>query len=257
MCIVTVSIQENSNYPLIIVQNRDEVYERESLPIHFWEDHPDILAGRDVLRGGTWSGITKTGRFASMTNRPFDDFPSIKDSYSRGKLVKDYLSATDSPSDFLKYVKENRFKYDSYQIVFGTVDELYVYSNATDTHRQFKPGLHSVSNTSDDLSQHRIDRSLDLIGEYLKDHPEPNPDDLIHYFKDTQKAEELTHFPKEISYEMAKDNSSIFIDGETFGTVNTTVFLVHKSGYVTVKEVRYNTDGEIETTEKKLKLAHS
>lgn len=49
-----------------------------------------FLAGSDVLRGGTWSGITKSGRFASMTNRPFDDFPSIKDSYSRGKLVKDY-----------------------------------------------------------------------------------------------------------------------------------------------------------------------
>lgn len=255
MCIVTFQFQENPDYPLIIVQNRDEAYERESLPLHFWEDHPTILAGRDVLRGGTWSGITQTGRFASMTNRPFEDFPAIKDSFSRGKLVKDYLTGSVSPSDFLTYLKENRFNYDSYQIVYGTVDNIYVYSNASNTHHRFAKGLHSVSNTSDDLSQHRINRSLNLVGAYLKDHPEPKPDDLIHYFKDTKKAKHLTAFPSEISYEMAKENSSIFLKGKSFGTVNTTAFIVHKSGRVTVKEVRYDSYGVTETTEKTIRLS--
>ena len=34
----------------------------------FWEDHPTILAGRDLLQMGTWLGVTKGGRFAALTN---------------------------------------------------------------------------------------------------------------------------------------------------------------------------------------------
>ena len=38
-------------------------------PAHFWEDSPkDILAGRDLAQGGTWLGVTKTGRLAGVTN---------------------------------------------------------------------------------------------------------------------------------------------------------------------------------------------
>jgi uncharacterized protein with NRDE domain len=41
---------------------------RPTLPAHFWPDQPQLLAGRDALREGTWLGITRTGRFAFITN---------------------------------------------------------------------------------------------------------------------------------------------------------------------------------------------
>jgi uncharacterized protein with NRDE domain len=41
---------------------------RPTQPAHFWEDHPHVLGGRDVLGNGTWLGITKHGRFACLTN---------------------------------------------------------------------------------------------------------------------------------------------------------------------------------------------
>ena len=41
---------------------------RPTAPAHFWEEHPDLLAGKDLLGGGTWLGVTRTGRVAGLTN---------------------------------------------------------------------------------------------------------------------------------------------------------------------------------------------
>ena len=41
---------------------------RPTAPAHFWEKHPDLLAGKDLLGGGTWLGVTKKGRVAWLTN---------------------------------------------------------------------------------------------------------------------------------------------------------------------------------------------
>jgi uncharacterized protein with NRDE domain len=41
---------------------------RPTQPAHFWPDEPCLLAGRDTLRKGTWLGVTKSGRFALLTN---------------------------------------------------------------------------------------------------------------------------------------------------------------------------------------------
>ena len=41
---------------------------RPTAPAYFWEEHPDLLAGKDLLGGGTWLGVTKTGRVAWLTN---------------------------------------------------------------------------------------------------------------------------------------------------------------------------------------------
>lgn len=254
MCIVTFQYQQNPDYPLILVQNRDESYDRESQAIHFWDDFPDVLAGLDTLHGGTWAGITKTGRLASLTNRPFEDFLAIEGSLSRGKLVKDYLTGMTSPKEFLRYIRANRFNYDSYQLIFGSINNLHVYSNATDDHRQLQPGLYSLSNTTDDLSKHKTSRAVELVGHYLNHHPEVELDDLISLFNDKKKAENLNHVPEHIPIDVAKNNSSIYIEGKKYGTVNTTALLVHKSGNVTVKEVRYNQSGPVETTELTLKL---
>ena len=51
-----------------IAANRDEYYRRPTAKAAFWQDHPDILAGRDLECMGTWLGVTRAGRFAALTN---------------------------------------------------------------------------------------------------------------------------------------------------------------------------------------------
>ena len=249
MCLITISYKQHPAYPLIIVQNRDESYSRESLPIHIWDDFPEIIAGRDTLHGGTWAGMTKTGRIASLTNRPFETHSAGENALSRGKLVKDFLTGQESAEDFLRSLKAERNNYDSYQLMFGTVNDLHVYSNASDHHRILEPGLHSLSNTDDDISAHKVDRSLDLVGAYLKDYPEPKLDDLLLIFRDAEQADDLRRIPEQVSTELAYTHSSIFIKGEQFGTVNTTALSVRSDKTVKMKEYRYDQQTQIEATE--------
>ncbi|WP_424200691.1 NRDE family protein, partial [Trichococcus sp.] len=57
MCLISMQLSQHASYKLMLVANRDEQYDRPSLPAHFWLDHPNILAGKDLSAHGTWLGI--------------------------------------------------------------------------------------------------------------------------------------------------------------------------------------------------------
>src|SRR5262245_59506988 len=99
MCLLLVAWKAEARFPLVLAANRDEMYERPTTPAHWWEDQPQILAGRYLQAGGTWLGVTKSGRFAALTNyrEPGQHRP---DARSRGALVQDFLVSTDSPAKF-------------------------------------------------------------------------------------------------------------------------------------------------------------
>lgn len=68
MCLICWREGNHEYYPFVMVANRDEYYSRETTQAHWWTDNPNILAGRDLRKGGTWFGISKQGRFAALTN---------------------------------------------------------------------------------------------------------------------------------------------------------------------------------------------
>ena len=41
---------------MILAANRDEFYQRPTALADYWEEHPKILAGRDLKAKGTWMG---------------------------------------------------------------------------------------------------------------------------------------------------------------------------------------------------------
>ena len=90
MCLVLTSWQSHPDYPLVVLANRDEFYERATDAMHWWNDHPHILAGRDLAdvkgQAGTWMGLSKTGRFAALTNvrAPSEKNP---DTPTRGEIT--------------------------------------------------------------------------------------------------------------------------------------------------------------------------
>lgn len=67
MCLIFLSVNDHPDYKLIVVANRDEFYNRQTQGAHFWKDHPEVLAGRDLQAGGTWMGVSKTGNVSMVT----------------------------------------------------------------------------------------------------------------------------------------------------------------------------------------------
>lgn len=247
MCLIAFRYNKKSNYPFVFVENRDEKYTRPSSSIHFWEDEPSLLAGKDLKKGGTWLGITKSKQIAALLNHPFTDFEPDpeKETLSRGNLVRRFLTEKNSTESFLDELKETKHLYDGYHLLFGTLDNLRMYSNALNRDIRFKEGIHSITNTQDDLSQFKLKRSNNLLTSYLKNNKTPDADELAILFKDNQTNKNISDLPEAISREEAIQNTSIFIEGEDFGTVGTTAIVVDKNGKVDVKENRYNNNQQI------------
>ena len=68
MCLVVFAWQVHADYPLVLAANRDEYFKRPAAPAHWWTDAPELLAGRDLEAGGTWMGLSRSGRLAALTN---------------------------------------------------------------------------------------------------------------------------------------------------------------------------------------------
>ena len=87
MCSIVILRQSDSEWPIIIGANRDEMVERESLPPgRHWDQQTQITAGKDVQAGGTWLGVNDYGLVAGVLNR-MDTLGPLENKRSRGELV--------------------------------------------------------------------------------------------------------------------------------------------------------------------------
>jgi uncharacterized protein with NRDE domain len=100
LCLIAFSWQPEQGR-LHLLANRDEFYARPTAPAHWWPDHPDIWAGRDLQAGGTWLGMSRTGRFAALTN--VREGGARSGGRSRGELVADFLAGEQDPGAYLRH----------------------------------------------------------------------------------------------------------------------------------------------------------
>jgi len=145
MCLILFSWQPNAEYQLVLAANRDEFYMRPSDTARFWADNPDILAGRDLQAGGTWLGITRQGRFATVTNfreTPADPLPPR----SRGDLTSNFLTSHDATESYLKEIDQRAAEYRGFNLLLGQADNLYYYSNRQRQIQLLRPGSYGLSN---------------------------------------------------------------------------------------------------------------
>jgi hypothetical protein len=96
MCSIVVLIRSGHDWPIVIAANRDERHDRPWLPPgRHWPDRPEIVAGMDVLAGGSWLGVNRTGVVAAVLNRQGTLGPE-SGKRSRGELVLDALDHVDA-----------------------------------------------------------------------------------------------------------------------------------------------------------------
>ena len=91
MCVLAFAWRAHPRWQLVVAGNRDELHTRPTAPLARWTDPDHLLAGRDLLSGGTWLGVSGQGRFAVVTNLRGHGAPRA-DAESRGRLLRDYLA---------------------------------------------------------------------------------------------------------------------------------------------------------------------
>lgn len=141
MCLILFGYRTVPGLPLLVAANRDEFHGRAAAAADFWADAPQVIAGRDLVAGGTWLGCTRTGRFAALTNFSGpDDEPRPR---SRGILVQDFLIGSDSAEHYAHHIHGADFA--GFNLLLFDGEQL-VYTSNKGTTDVLKPGFYGLSN---------------------------------------------------------------------------------------------------------------
>lgn len=237
MCLIFISLKQHDNYKLIVAANRDEFYERKTAPASFWQDYPTILAGRDLEAGGTWLGVSRMGKVSMITN--YRDLRNIKpQAPSRGHLVSDYLHNGDDPEFFLKQVEQKATSYNGFNLLTGTIEELWYFSNYREGITRLEPGLYGLSNHLLDSPWPKVQRGkqkmLDTISQSF------SPKDLFELLFDHEIAIDSDLPDTGVGLERERALSSMFIKSPGYGTRCSTVLLVDYENNLSFTERVYD-----------------
>jgi uncharacterized protein with NRDE domain len=246
MCLIFISIEAHPKYPLLIAANRDEFYDRPSAPASFWPEAPQLLAGRDLRAGGTWLGITKTGRIAALTNYR-DPQSNRTDAPSRGALVSDFLLCQDEPVSYLKQIDADARRYNGFNLLVGQGSKFFYYSNRAKEILALGPGVHGLSNHLLDTPWPKVENGKAALKNLLAQES-IRPEELFHFLHDREFAADKFLPDTGVGLETERMLSPIFISSPGYGTRSSTVILLDRTGCLTFVEKSFGSPAESSST---------
>jgi len=224
MCLVLFAYDCHPRYKLVMAANRDEFYERPALPADFWPDDPAILAGRDLREGGTWMGLTRGGRFAVLTN--FRDPSRFKaDRKSRGHLVQNYLTSQLDPLAYIESLGKTTADYNGFNLLFGSTQTLFYYSNQQDALRPLEAGIHGLSNALLDDPWPKVTKGRTSLEKIIR-HESFDKEDLFVLMADREQPADQDLPQTGVGLEMERILGPAFVTSPNYGTRVTTLLLV-------------------------------
>ena len=232
MCLILFAWQQHPRYPLVLAANRDEFRQRPSEPLAFWPDAPSVLAGRDRVAGGTWLGLTLSGRFAALTNVR-DPNPQRPDAPSRGTLVSGFLLGLQSAEDYLADLRQRAGDYNGFNLLLGDAGGLYYFSNYGDAPLRLKPGLYGLSNAALDRPWPKVERGKKRLAEALA---RPRFATLFELLCDRTQPADQALPDTGIGLQRERQFAPIFIDGEHYGTRSSSVLRLSADGVAELAE---------------------
>ena len=234
MCLIILAIEASPDYPLIVAANRDEFHERPTASAHFWGDHSQLLAGRDLKEGGTWMGITRNGRFAAVTN--FREENPTEAPRSRGDLTNQFLLGDDEPKEYLDRVAGRGEDYRGFNLLVGSPSHGYFYyANRTQEFRALDPGIYGLSNDVLDAPWPKVVHGVRVLTDNAK---APKAETLIAHLASRDSG------TGEVGLDITQRRGSTFIEGEVYGTRSSTVMIQTRERWVEFVEQSYLAAGE-------------
>jgi uncharacterized protein with NRDE domain len=245
MCLVLFAWHTRPDLPLVVAANRDEFYARPTEPLQWWGD--DFVAGRDVLAGGTWMGVTATLRFAAVTNVR-NGTPSTG-ARSRGILPVDFLRGRLSPADYAEQVAAKGADYGSFNLLAGDTEELWWTTNRPHGRRQrVQPGVHGLSNAELDTPWPKVTGGTQAFAAALAaddGSPDADPEAYFDVLADTDPAPWDSLPDTGIEPELERALSSRFIHYRDYGTRASTLLRVRSDGTFDITERRFDENGPL------------
>ena len=239
MCLVVLAFRVHDDVPLVVAANRDEFHARPTRDAGWWPDAPDVLAGRDLQAGGTWLGVHRSGRFATVTNfrDANDPKPGLE---SRGHLVSDFLQSEQSPSEFLRSIDADA--YAGFNLLLSNGESLAYLSNRGGGLQDLPPGVYGLSNATLDTPWEKVERSKQRLTN-LVGSGKLNETELMRLLADRDKGPASEVRSDRLEFAKAHAITAPFIVMPEYGTRCSTVVQHDRDGRWKFIERRFDPAG--------------
>jgi len=226
MCLILLAWRAHPRFPVVLAANRDEFFARPAAPAAWWQT-PPMLAGRDLLAGGSWLGVDRSGRFAALTN--YRDPSAVRsDATSRGALVAGALASVRPVREQLAELQAQARIYNGFNLLFSDGQELAVYESVPDQGRVLGPGVYGLSNHLLDTPWPKVLAAKTALRAALVHLPDWQS--LLALLRDESQAQDETLPGTGLSLEWERLLSSAFIRAPGYGTRCSTILLIDAEG---------------------------
>jgi uncharacterized protein with NRDE domain len=243
MCVILFAVDAHPRYPLVVAANRDEWFHRPTAAAAFWPDAPDLFAGRDLEQHGTWMGITRTGRFAAVTNVR-EGGGARANAKSRGALVRGFLTGAATPATFAAAVVQEGDHYNGFNLLLGVGSKMMYLSNRGGIPVAVSPGVHGLSNHLLNTAWPKVQQGKAQLADSLQS------DDieiarLFDILADRSPAADETLPSTGVPTERERVLSALHVLAGDYGTRTATVLLIDAGGGVHYHERSFDKAGNV------------
>ena len=241
MCLAVLALDAHPRHALVLAANRDEYHARPSAPAAWGDDGAfrDILAGRDLMAGGTWLGVSRRGRFALVTNvrEGKAQDPAAR---SRGELPLFALSATGTVEDAMGTIDGSR--YNGFNLLAGDPLRCAWVSNRGGSLRTIERGVHGLSNALLDTPWPKVARTKQRLADWLRGNA-VDIEPLFASLRDGAQPSDESLPATGVPLQWERLLSSPFIASERYGTRCSTVITIGRDGRARFVERTFGPEG--------------
>lgn len=248
MCLIIFAHQANAQYPLVLAANRDEFFSRPTQQASFWTAQngtSQVLAGKDLLAGGTWLGVSRSGRFSAVTNvrDPSQVEQAVR---SRGQLTLEFLEGVMSAAEYADTLATAFDQFAGFNLLLGDGKDMVYINNLEATVQKLEPGIYGLSNGLLNSDWPKVTRGRDDLASLMQEPASVSTDQLIEMMQHREISSDESLPSTGVSLELERVLSSTFImnSDRGYGTLCSTAIIASATGHFRFSEQNYDATGK-------------
>lgn len=248
MCLVAIAWKYHPRWRLLLAGNRDEFHARPTAALALWQPAiagRALYAGRDLMSGGSWTGLDGRGRCAVVTNVR-DPKAARVSGTSRGELPVSYLTADHEPAFQAGALQAPTAAYAPFNLLLADAARcFYVGNHPVGVLAELAPGIHGMSNGGFGLPWPKTLRLERAMHAWIEAETEDFAPLWAALADETIAAD--TDLPDTgVGLALERRLSPAFIRGTHYGTRASTVIAIDHRGHGWIRERRFGPEGVFE-----------